>query len=34
VDVGGSRGDRRHCRHCCNPKAHRGNLGLPVVCMG
>ena len=21
ADVGGSRGDRRHCRHCCNLKA-------------
>ena len=29
ADIGGSRGDRRHCRHCCNLKAHWGNLICP-----
>ena len=30
ADVGGSRGDRRHCRHCCNPQGSL--LDLPVIC--
>ena len=30
ADVGGSRGDRRHCRHWCNPQGSL--LDLPVIC--